>query len=346
LSLLLRIYKRSADPAILELVTKTLDGMARGGMFDQLGGGFHRYSTDAVWGIPHFEKMLYTQALLAVTYLEAYQVTQNPEYALVAQRVLDYLLRDMSRPDGGFYSAEDADSEKTEGKFYVWTENQLKQVLSEDEFKAVAASYNVTAKGNFNPDDHVRELEDSAGMKALSGANAFFVRLGDKLPDGSDAALASAKQKLMKIRSTRIRPDLDDKILTAWNGLAIRQWLSDIKYLEDPRYQDAGQKTAAFLLKKLRTKDGRLLRSWRNGSAKYPAYLNDYAYLIEGLTTLYQTDFDLRWYNAALSFTRSSGSFVLGRTERWLLFQRRYGLVPVATKKNFSRHCSFRPGTA
>lgn len=301
LSLLLRIYKRSADPAILELVTKTLDGMARGGMFDQLGGGFHRYSTDAVWGIPHFEKMLYTQALLAVTYLEAYQVTQNPEYALVAQRVLDYLLRDMSRPDGGFYSAEDADSEKTEGKFYVWTENQLKQVLSEDEFKAVAASYNVTAKGNFNPDDHVRELEDSAGMKALSGANAFFVRLGDKLPDGSDATLASAKQKLMKIRSTRIRPDLDDKILTAWNGLAIRAMAVGYQVLGDPRYQDAGQKTAAFLLKKLRTKDGRLLRSWRNGSAKYPAYLNDYAYLIEGLTTLYQTDFDLRWYNAALS---------------------------------------------
>jgi len=309
LSLLLRIYKRSALPEILEMVTKTLDGMARGGMFDQLGGGFHRYSTDNMWGIPHFEKMLYTQALQAVAYLETYQVTKNPEYAMVAKQTLDYLLRDMSNQDGGFYSAEDADSEKTEGKFYVWTENQLKQALNDDEFNTLTKTYNVTAEGNFNPEDHVQELEKNAGMKAISGANAFFVKLGDKLPDGSDEKLASAKQKLFKIRSKRVRPGLDDKILTAWNALVIRAMAIGYQVLGDVRYLNAAQNTANFLLNKLITKDGHLLRSWRDKSAKYSGYLNDYAYLIEGLTTLYQTDFDLRWYNAALSLQKHQDHF-------------------------------------
>lgn len=300
LSLLLRIHKRTGDPKVLEYVTKSLDGMARGAMYDQLGGGFHRYSTDSMWQIPHYEKMLYTNSALAVNYLEAFQVTGNPEYERIARGTLDYVLRDMTHPKGGFYSAEDADSEKTEGKFYVWSMDELKKVLSAEEWKAIVSTYNVTNEGNFNPEERVRALEEAAGMKALEHQNAFYVALDKPLPDHNEPILKQAREKLIKIRNTRIRPGLDDKILTAWNGLMISSMAKAFQVLEDPRYLKAAQNSAEFVLNNLQQDDGKLLRRWRDGSASFNAYLNDYAFLIQGLLTLYQSDFQLKWYQAAL----------------------------------------------
>ncbi len=343
LGLLLRIYKRTGDDQALVMTQKTLDGMARGAMYDQLGGGFHRYSTDQYWHIPHFEKMLYSNAMLAVNYLEAFQIIQHVEYSQVARGILDYILRDMTHAQGGFYSAEDADSEKTEGKFYVWHEEELKKVLSKAEFDIIAQTYHVTKEGNFNPEERVKELERNAGMKAVENANAFFLKMGQKLPDNTDPVLVRAREKLFKIRSARIRPGLDDKILTAWNGLTITAFAKAYQVLGEARYLDAARQAAHFLLKNLRTADGKLFRVWRAGAANHNAYLNDYAFLIQGLLMLYQSDFDRYWYETAVALQKhqdalfwdeSSGSYYFSDASDASLLQRKRvmhdGALPAA----------------
>jgi uncharacterized protein YyaL (SSP411 family) len=284
LSALLRIHRRTEDGRALLMTKTTLDAMARGGMYDHLGGGFHRYSTDPEWLVPHFEKMLYDNALLAATYLEAHQVTQEAEYARVARGILEYVLRDMTHPDGGFYSAEDAGEVGREGEYYVWKEAEVKTLLTPEEFAKVQTVYGVSAKGNFEHGQHI-----------------LRVRLEDKLPDGSDPILEQARSKLFAARSQRKRPHLDDKVLTSWNGLMIAAMAQGYQALGEERYLRAAQGAARFVLDRLVTKDGTLLRRWRDGEAKFPAYADDYAFLIHGLLALYQSDFDPAWLKKALA---------------------------------------------
>ena len=300
LSMLLRIYKRTNDVTALNMVTTTLDNMYRGGLFDQLGGGFYRYSTDRKWHIPHFEKMLYTNALIVLAYLEAYQVTHKKEYAQVARETLDYVLQDLAHPGGGFYSAEDADSEKTEGKFYVWSENELKEVLTREEFNAVQHYYHVTAQGNFNPIEKIRKLEEAAGLMSIHNVNVFFLTKDTERPDGSNKYLKMAREKLKQIRSKRVRPLLDNKILTSWNALIITALAKASTILNEKRYLVAATKTATFILKEMRNSKGELFRRWLNGSVKHRANLDDYAYFIQSLISLYESDFSKKWIDGAI----------------------------------------------
>ncbi|RMG44914.1 MAG: thioredoxin domain-containing protein [Acidobacteria bacterium] len=282
LRLLLRIHRRSGDETALKIVTKTLDAMARGGICDQLGGGFHRYSTDERWIVPHFEKMLYDQAALSRLYVEAFQVTGDPEFAAVAREIADYVLRDMTHPDGGFYSAEDADSEGEEGKFYVWTLEELQRLLSEDELDAVRSAYGVTSHGNFERGTNILVLQPGHHRTA-------------RPPE-----LESARRKLLAARARRVRPQRDDKILTDWNGLMIGALAEVGRVLGEPRYVEEARRAALFVLARLRTQDGRLLHRWRDGEAAVRGFLEDYAYMIDALIELYESDFDGRWLDEAL----------------------------------------------
>ncbi|MBI4411069.1 MAG: thioredoxin domain-containing protein [Deltaproteobacteria bacterium] len=277
LSLLLRIHRRTGSTEALAMVEVTLDNMARGGIYDHLGGGFHRYSTDAEWLTPHFEKMLYDNALLAWTYLEAYQVTQKPMYASVARETLDYILRDMTSPDGGFYSAEDADSEGVEGKFYCWMEDELEKVLTPEEFEKIKNIYGVSHDGNF---EH--------GMNIL-----HLLRKYD-WPVKDDPLIKSAHRKLFDIREKRIHPLKDDKILTDLNGLMIFSQALGYQVLGDEKYLKAAQGAARFIGKKL-YRNGALLHRYRDGEAGINGFVNDYAFFIHGLIGLFESDFDPKW---------------------------------------------------
>ncbi|MFQ5960868.1 MAG: aldo/keto reductase [Candidatus Methylomirabilales bacterium] len=278
LSLLLRYNQRTGDAQVLHMVRKTLDAMAQGGIYDQIGGGFARYSTDERWLVPHFEKMLYDNALLTGTYLEAFQVTSDPFYRRIAMEVLDYILREMTAPEGGFYSATDADSEGEEGKFFVWTPAEIVAILGEEEARRFCAYYDITARGNWEG-------------KSIANVRRTIDQVAAKLeidPPALQASLDRARPKVYEARQRRIPPGLDDKILTAWNGLMISAMAEGYRVLGDQRYLDAASRAADFLLGTLVRADGRLLRTYRAGKAHLDAYLEDYAYLAEALIDLYE----------------------------------------------------------
>ena len=297
MDLLLREYRRTGQKRYLELVELTLERMAAGGIYDQLGGGIHRYSTDLYWLVPHFEKMLYDQALVADIYLHAYQLTRKPLYARVAGEILDWVLRDLRSPEGGFYSTLDADSEGLEGKYYVWTMPQVEQVLGADDARLFCAYYDVTEAGNWDerfghappgPKNILNVKRDMETVAKLHGLPMETLR--DRL--------RAAREKLLAERSQRVPPGLDDKILTSWNGMMIASLARGYRVLDEPRYRDGAVAAAGFVLKNLR-KDGRLLRSYRRGKAHLAGYLDDYANLIDGLLWLYETTFELRWLETA-----------------------------------------------
>ena len=273
---LLRKHKRDGSAEALAMAEKSLEGMARGGIYDQLGGGFARYSTDALWLVPHFEKMLYDNALLTTAYLEAFQITKKPLYARIARETLDYVLRDMTSKEGGFFSAEDADSEKIEGKFYVWTPKEVREVLG-DKAEAFMKAFDVTDEGNWEP--HEENLPKHKSVLRVMAEGDF----------------AAEKKALFEARAKRVRPLLDDKVLTAWNGLMISAFSLGARVLGDVRYRQAAEKAAGFLLAKHR-KDGKLLRTSREGEAKLDGTLADYAYLSSALLDLYETTFDAAYY--------------------------------------------------
>jgi uncharacterized protein YyaL (SSP411 family) len=274
---LLRLHLRDGNQQALHMAEHTLEMMARGGMYDQLGGGFARYSTDNDWLVPHFEKMLYDNALLTRAYLHAWQLTGRPLYRRIVEETLDFVLRDMRHDTGGFYSSYDADSEGEEGKFYVWTADEIRQHLG-GEVDAFLAYYDVTPGGNWESHTILNVVGD------VDDADRF----------------AAARQKLLAIREKRIWPGLDDKVLTAWNGLMLAVFAEAGRALNRPDYTQAAVQNAEFLYNHLRQENGRLLRTWKAGSeGKYNAYLEDYAYLADGLLALYQTTFDLRWYTWA-----------------------------------------------
>ena len=297
---LLRQYKSQGNPQILAAIRGTLDGMARGGMRDHVGGGFHRYSVDETWLVPHFEKMLYDNALLTLAYSEAYQITHDASYADVVHSTLTYVLRDMQSAEGGFYSAEDADSEKTEGKFYVWTTDELLKRLSPDEWQTFQQYFSVEKEGNFTIDRRVEELEEAAGLKAVRFANILHHQKKAQIPLATEDRYAVLLQKLARLRDERVRPLLDDKILCFWNGLMIAACARAHRVFGHASYREAATRAADFVLKSLR-KEGRLLRSYRAGQARFSAYLEDYAGLIYGLIELYQASFESRWLQEAFT---------------------------------------------
>ena len=288
LEFLLRVHARSGDTAARDMALVTLAQMARGGIYDQIGGGFHRYSVDARWLVPHFEKMLYDNAQLSRVYLAAWQVTGEPFYRQIAEETLDYALREMADPAGGFYSATDADSEGEEGRFFVWSQAELEALLGAD--AAVAVEYwGVTAGGNF---------EGHNILHAPARDSAAAVRLGLTV-DELRAKLAAIKDTLYAARAQRVAPALDDKIITAWNGMLLASLAQAARALDRDDYRAAAVRAGEFMLDALAAPDGGLYRTWKGGRARIAAYLEDYAAAVDALLELYQTTFEPRWFAAA-----------------------------------------------
>src|SRR5262245_5576731 len=291
LQVLLRLWKRHHRAGFLEMVATTLDKMAAGGIYDHLGGGFHRYSVDERWLVPHFEKMLYDNALLTTAYVEGFLATGNEEYARVARETCDFVLRDLTDPAGGFHSTEDADSEGEEGKFYVWTPREIQSVLGAEAAEIFCYVYDVTEPGNF----------EGHNILNLPKPIDVCAKIKEQDPQPLRAELVTARQKLLEVRIQRVRPGRDDKVLVSWNGLMIDALARAAGALNEPRYQAAAVKAAEFILREMRRSDGRLLHSWRAGRAKFDAYLDDYAALGGALVSLYETTFDERYIDEAVS---------------------------------------------
>ncbi|MDR4509666.1 MAG: thioredoxin domain-containing protein [Candidatus Brocadiaceae bacterium] len=316
---LLRWWKRTNDPTALEMVEKSLDRMGQGGIYDQLGGGFHRYSTDEYWLAPHFEKMLYDQALLAMAYTETYQATGKEFYADILKGIFSYVLRDMTSPEGGFYSAEDADSEGEEGKFYVWTPDEIKQILGKKEGNIICDFYDVSDVGNFEGKNILHR------DKSLSAA----AKLEKLTPEELQTLLKNANEKLFTARKKRISPHKDDKILTSWNGLMIAALAKGAQALNEPKYAQAAKRATDFILKTLQRENGTLLRRYRLKEAAIPGYLDDYAYFVWGLIDLYEATFETKYLKKALELNskmlenfwdeQGNGLFFSGRENEKLI---------------------------
>jgi uncharacterized protein YyaL (SSP411 family) len=275
------------------MVRLTLDKMAAGGMYDQLGGGFHRYSVDERWLVPHFEKMLYDNALLSVSYLEAFQATDDPNYACVVRETCDYVLREMTGPEGGFYSTQDADSEGEEGKFFVWKPAEIEAILGPERARTFCYVYDVSEAGNFEG-HNILNLPKSIGQCArILGVDENQLR----------NQLAADRQSLFAAREKRIHPGLDDKVIVAWNGLMIDALAQAAGTLAEPRYLQAAERAASFILTHVSREDGRLLHTWRGGKAKLDAYLDDYSAMMNALVSLYEATFDERWIDEAVRLT-------------------------------------------
>jgi uncharacterized protein YyaL (SSP411 family) len=291
---LLRYYLRAKKELALKSVTRTLEAMAGGGIHDQVGGGFHRYSTDKVWLVPHFEKMLYDNALLAKVYLEAYQVSKNPSFSETAVDILDWLLNEMRGRKGGFYSAQDADTVDGEGVYYTWKNDEVKEILGAEDAEIFSFRYGITRAGNFDGGRTIlrraNSVETTASRFGLSSEE-----IGRRLAKG--------RRTLYQVRLKRPRPSVDDKILTSWNGLTISALAYAYQVLMEERYLDAAREAAEFLLKNLR-KGGKLLRRFRDGEATIEGTLEDYAFLVQGLLDLYESTFDVGWLEEAIALNQ------------------------------------------
>ncbi len=343
---LLRYWKRTREKNALEMVEKTLNSMANGGIYDHLGFGFHRYSVDKRWFAPHFEKMLYDQALITTAYLEAFQATGNERYGLIAEEILEYVLRDMKSPEGGFYSAEDADSEGFEGKFYLWTRKEIFQVLDRDDAELISRLYNITEEGNFQDEAtgkstgaNILFLEDSVDYSKITpheGENfhkTLFEGIDPKKAlseeldislDELDEKIERSKLKLFKAREKRVHPHKDDKILTDWNGLIIAALAKAAQIFGEKKYVDAAEGAANFICNKM-FQDGRLMHRYREGEAGITANLDDYAFMIWGLLELYETVFDAEYLKMALSLNKTLLKHFWDEKEGGFFFTPDYG---------------------
>ena len=308
LSYVLRCWRRQGDESSLNMVTKTLDEMAKGGIYDHIGGGIHRYSTDMRWFLPHFEKMLYDQAIAVRTYVEAYQVTGKADYANHAKDILAYVLRDLHSPQGAFYSAEDADSfppdgspKKREGAFYVWMQKELKEALDENEFNLACFLFGIEAQGNVENDPH----QEFTGQNVLSLTHSIPEAAAHlSLSEAHVKSIwASVRQKLMQQREKKPRPHLDDKVLTDWNGLMIASLAFAGRVLNHAEYIQAAQKAADFILNHMIREDGRLMHRFRDADVAIEALLDDYAFFVYGLTELYEATFETRYLSCAVELT-------------------------------------------
>jgi len=295
---LLRYWKRSGETKALMMIEKTLQAMRRGGMYDHVGFGFHRYSTDFLWLVPHFEKMLYDQAMLAMAYIEAYQATRKNEYEKTAREIFSYVLRDMTALTGGFWSAEDAESEGKEGKFYLWTEEEIKQNLEKAEADLIIKVFNIEPRGNFI----------DMMVQRKTGENIFHLKkpLRDiasdlNIPEKDlEKQIENIRKMLFSKREERIHPHKDDKILTDWNGLMIAALAKGAQVFKEPLYENAAKRAVEFIFKNMLTPEGRLLHRYRDGEATILAHVDDYAFFVWGLIELYESTFDVNYLQTAL----------------------------------------------
>lgn len=290
LGLLLRFWRQSRDMAAIEHVRLSLDLMARGGIYDQIGGGFHRYSVDGKWVVPHFEKMLYDNALLARTYIEGYQALGDDFYRRIAEETLDYVLREMRAEEGGFHSSQDADSEGVEGKFYVWNPEEIQKALGVEDAGIACDYFGVTEHGNF---------EDSQTVLSVSLADDKFAAKHGIGPKEWAGRREEIRRRMLVCRDKRIKPGKDDKILASWNGLMISAFAHAGRILGVKTYLEAADRASNFLLREM-VREGRLLRTYRNGKAKLNAYLEDYAFVVAALLDLYEATFEARWVEEAI----------------------------------------------
>lgn len=298
LMFLLRFWRRTGDDTALAMVETTLQAMRRGGIYDQIGYGFHRYSTDAAWFLPHFEKMLYDQALLSQAFTEAYQATSKPLYASTVREIMEYLLRDMRSPEGAFFSAQDAESEGEEGKFYMWTESEVRQLLDQEAAQVAIEAFGIMPQGNYR--------DEASGKQ--SGKNVLYLKRDPAglatemgIPQARiEEDLSRARQMLFSARKKRVPPGKDDKVLTDWNGLTIAALAKASQALGEPSFATPAREAAGFLLDRMRPAGGPLLHRFRGGEAAIPGNIDDYAFLIWGLTELYEATFDTVWLRAAL----------------------------------------------
>lgn len=302
LSFLLRYWRRSGNGEALEMVKTTLRAMRRGGIFDHLGFGFHRYSTDRRWLVPHFEKMLYDQAMLGIAYSEAFQATKEEDFAQTARLIFTYVLRDLTDPGGQFYSAESADSEGEEGKFYVWTAKEMRRFLDKKQVEAAFTHFGVKEEGNFTDPLRGEKTGENILYMAKKPAEAA-AELGVSEAEFAEL-LGEARGRLFDVRNRRIYPDMDDKVLADWNGLMIASLSKGARALNEPGYSDAAMLAADFVLEKMRAEDGRLLHRWRLGEASIEGQADDYAFMVWGLLELYEAVFEPRYLRAALELQR------------------------------------------
>ena len=291
LMFLLRYWKRTGDRMALMMVEKTLLAMRMGGIYDHVGFGFHRYSVDQKWLVPHFEKMLYDQAMLAMAYIEGYQAAGKEDFKKTCRETFTYVLRDMTSPEGGFFSGEDADSEGEEGKFYLWNENELHQILPDEEYKLVKKLFNIKVNGNF---------QEGNGQNIFYVSKPFNEFPG--FPANIEKIIESSRRKLFEAREKRIHPGKDDKILTDWNGLMIAALAKASQAFDEPEYAKAAQNSADFILSTMRNANDGLYHRYREGEAAIKGFLDDYAFLIWGLLELYEATFEIRYLKAALEF--------------------------------------------
>ncbi|MFA5059762.1 MAG: thioredoxin domain-containing protein [Candidatus Omnitrophota bacterium] len=319
LSFLLRFWKKTKQPEILKIVEKTLKEISKGGICDHLGGGFHRYSTDRQWQVPHFEKMLYDQAILAKAYLETYQATKNSDYAIVAREIFDYVLRDMQYSQGGFFCAEDADSvapeqasllqqgdrhpEKKEGAYYLWGFNEIEDALGVRDSEIFYYHYNFRLEGNADHDPHGEFIGKNIlyVAKTVEATAQHFKKSMEEIEE----VLKRSKEKLLFLRTKRPRPHLDDKILTDWNGLMISALSFGAIVLNEPKYQKGAEDAAQFILSRLVREDGTLWHRFRDGEAAIAGHLTDYAFFINGLLDLYETTFKTAYLKEAVKFAET-----------------------------------------
>ena len=291
---MLRYQRANSDERSARMIRKTLDKMAGGGIYDQIGGGFHRYSVDEIWLVPHFEKMLYDNAQLARIYLDALRLFDEPEYARIATETLDYVVREMTAPEGGFYATQDADSEGEEGKFFIWSPAEIDEILGAEDGKIIRAYYDVTEPGNFEGHTILSTPEPSHRVARALGIT----------DDELMAAVDRAKPVLYASRSKRVWPGRDDKIITSWNGMMLRAFAEASRTFRRADYREVAVRNATFLLTALK-RDDRALRTFKDGIAKIDGFLEDYANLIDGLISLYEATFDRRWLDEAIQLAGS-----------------------------------------
>jgi|WetSurMetagenome_2_1015567.scaffolds.fasta_scaffold00774_7 uncharacterized protein len=341
---LLRYWKRSGETRARTMVEKTLGAMRCGGVFDQVGGGFHRYSTDAQWHVPHFEKMLYDQALLIMAYTQAYQATKNPEFRNTAKDIISYVMRTLRSPEGAFFSAEDADSPEGEGAFYLWTMNEIEKVLGTDDARVASCVFGITPAGNY-------QGADSGGAKNILYRTKSIHELASSygISDTDlELRLESIRDRLYRARELRIRPSLDDKVLADWNGLIIAALAQAARVFGDADYLGAARQAMQFVLTRMRGTNGELLHRFRDGEPAIKGFGDDYSFIIKGLIELYESTFEPEYLSSARELNtwflthfwdeNQGGFFTVSDTAEVLLMRKKEiydGAIPSCNSVSF-----------